>query len=144
MVSEAFIQARQEREKSTCHKAQTGAVIVKDGKIIGRGHNMCSPSGEEYGERVKECKRMNVPTGTGYELCNPVHCEKAAGVDALRRGEDPSGGVMYLSGHYWACFDCSVFLKFLGVVGIEFDPEIAGEMKQKYQDLGLIKEEGKE
>ncbi len=67
---------------SNCLKANIGTAIVKDGKLISVGWNSCSPvyDGEKakYGEKLEKCPRMDVPSGTGYELCSPVHSEVMA------------------------------------------------------------------
>lgn len=90
---------------SGCIKQPTAAVIVKRGKIIGRGVNA--------GEKVEVCPRVirNCPTGTGYEFCKTVckqegHCEVMAIRDTLNKGSDPKGASMYLDGHWWVCEPC--------------------------------------
>lgn len=90
---------------SGCAKQATGAVVVKNRKIVGRGANA--------GKRVDICPRVtaNYPTGTGYELCRSVceqvgHAEVVAIHDALSHGEDLRGASLYLDGHWWACKPC--------------------------------------
>lgn len=90
---------------SGCAKQATGAVVVKNGRIVGRGANA--------GKRVEVCPRVvaNCPTGTGYEFCKSVceqvgHAEVVAIKDALSRGEDLRGASLYLDGHWWACKPC--------------------------------------
>lgn len=90
---------------SGCVKQPTAAIIVKNGRIIGRGVNA--------GKRVKVCPRVikGYPTGQGYELCRTEcqqegHCEVMAIRDALNRGNDPKGASMYLDGHWWICQPC--------------------------------------
>lgn len=53
---------------SGCIKQPTAAIIVKNGKIIGRGVNA--------GKRVDICPLVihYCPTGTGYEWCQKI-CE---------------------------------------------------------------------
>ncbi|OYT42338.1 MAG: hypothetical protein B6U78_01465 [Candidatus Aenigmarchaeota archaeon ex4484_224] len=68
--------------RSNCLKTKTSATIVKNEKILSVGWNSCSPIVNEkkykYDERLEVCPRMNVPSGTGYELCSPVHAEVRA------------------------------------------------------------------
>ncbi len=83
-----------------------GAVIVKNGRIIGRGSN-----GAGY-HKAHGCMRekMNVPTGTRYDLCKgcsyEFHSEASAIRDAKESGEDTRGSDLYLWGHWWACEPC--------------------------------------
>ena len=97
---------------SGCVKQPTAAVIVKKGKIIGRGVNA--------GKRVEVCPRVirGCPTGTGYELCKSVcqqegHAEVMAIRDALKanlkankKNKNLKGASMYLDGHWWVCKPC--------------------------------------
>lgn len=92
-------------KKSGCIKQPTAAVVVKDGKIIGRGTNA--------GKRTKVCPRIvhNCPTGTGYEYCKNIcnqqgHAEVMAIGDALKRTENLRGASLYLDGHWWICKPC--------------------------------------
>ncbi|MBI4215214.1 MAG: hypothetical protein HY602_00625, partial [Parcubacteria group bacterium] len=150
---------------STCLKTQTGAVIVKDGRIISRGWNLCAPEGVCHGEKVCECPRMKVKTGTGYELCRPVHAEvmaclnirpdrkqgelalfashlKPAAEEILSAFTDAektllSGSVLYLAGHYWACEACRRFATLLGVE-ILVDPLSVDKIEDRYRKEGII------
>ena len=90
---------------SGCVKQPTAAVIVKLGKIIGRGVNA--------GKKIDVCPRVinNCPTGTGYEFCKTVceqegHCEVMAIRDVLKNGNNPKDADMYLDGHWWVCKPC--------------------------------------
>ena len=93
-------------EHSLDDAVKTGSVIVKDGKIIGRGAN-----GSDY-HQTHECERVKrkMPTGTGYELCEGCHpknhSEPRAIADAKACGHDPKGADLYLWGHWWACEPC--------------------------------------
>ncbi|MEN9921199.1 MAG: hypothetical protein RLZZ517_177 [Candidatus Parcubacteria bacterium] len=83
-----------------------GAIVVKDGQIIGEDGN-----GSDYHE-THECERVkqNCPSGQGYELCEGCHpknhSERSAITDALERGNNPQGADLYLWGHWWCCEPC--------------------------------------
>ena len=90
---------------SGCIKQPTAAVVVRKGKIIGRGANA--------GQKVEICPRIihNCPTGTGYEYCKTVckqegHAEVMASRDALKNGHNLKGASLYLDGHWWVCEPC--------------------------------------
>lgn len=93
-------------EKSLDKTMPTGTVLVKNGKIIGRGANG-STYHEKYGcERV----RLNIPTGESYELCEGCsphnHSEPKAIESALAQGNTTEDAEAYLWGHWWCCEPC--------------------------------------
>lgn len=167
MAERFFKAARGISKNSTCVKTKTGAVIVRDERIVSFGFNLCAPEGVKYGEAVYECPRMKTKTGAAYELCSPVHAEVMAALN-VRKDRLPeelakfaghlhveqseilaafneselqalSGATLYLAGHYWACDNC---LRFLGIVGIpkedvKFDPITESETKDRYAKGGI-------
>lgn len=94
------------KEHSKDGAMPTGAILVKDGKVIGRGANGSDYHKEHGCERV----RQGIPTGQGYELCEGCHpnnhSERRAIEDAKKSGEDTMGANLYLWGHWWACKPC--------------------------------------
>jgi deoxycytidylate deaminase len=84
----------------------TSSVIVKDGKIIGRGAN-----GSTY-HQTHECERVKqkIPTGQGYELCEGCHPKNHSEPQAIKNardlGNDTKGADLYLWGHWWCCEPC--------------------------------------
>ena len=106
--NDKFIQAAKEQARlhSLDKNMPTGAVIVQDGKIIGRGAN-----GSNYHEKFGcERVRLGVPTGQQYELCEGCspknHSEPKAMADARKKKQKTDGAKMYLWGHWWACEPC--------------------------------------
>lgn len=113
------------QEKSTCLKIKTAVLIVKNGKIIGQGWNMCSPEGFHHGKKVKECPRMKLPSGTGYNLCKSLHAEEMA---ILNTGPKRcKGATMYLSGHFYACWHCESLAHLVGIKKVEVQDDKAAE-----------------
>ena len=82
------------------------SLIVKNNFIIGRGANGSTYHNTNGCERV----RLNIPTGTGYELCEGCHPknhgESKAIKNAKDNGYDVSGGDLYMWGHWWCCRNC--------------------------------------
>jgi dCMP deaminase len=65
--------------RSTCLRAQYGAVLVKDHTLISTGYNGAAAgvrSCLELGECVRD--RLNIPSGKNYEICHSVHAEANA------------------------------------------------------------------
>jgi len=89
--AEKFIRvAAEEAKKSKCKKSQRGVVIVKNGKIIGRGHNKVTI--EMY---CDPCIRENIKDNSRVELCSAIHAEQMAIIDALKQGKNLEGSRMF-------------------------------------------------
>ena len=107
-ASNEFMAAAKEfARKNNTVKHVGAAVVVKSGRIIGRG----SIGGGLHGEQggcIRE--KMNVPTGTRYDLCKGCshenHSEASAIRDAKEHNEDTHGADLSLWGHWGACEPC--------------------------------------
>lgn len=102
-------------ELSTEHYHPTGAVVVKDGTVIGRGGNQSALKHQRLIDFHKNhfCIRrlFKVKTGEKYWLCPgcaslSMHGERQALSDAQKRHIDTKGADVYLWGHWWACETC--------------------------------------
>jgi deoxycytidylate deaminase len=103
------------RELSKDKLQSTGAVIVKDNQIVGRGANQVffkHPKLQEL-HRKNFCLRklLKVKSGTKYWLCpacsnSKTHAEAQAILDARRNRKDTSGADLYIWGHWWCCKPC--------------------------------------
>lgn len=93
----------------------TGTVLVQDGKIITQSAN-----GTDY-HKNNPCVRreLNVPSGTGYELCEGCHsrnhAELRSSIKAKKLENFKPGGEMYLWGHWWACDSCWAGMLDIGI-----------------------------
>jgi deoxycytidylate deaminase len=107
---------RLRNECSTDIHHPTGAVVVKDGKIIGRGANQSSIKSKKLlaFHRDKFCMRrfLKVSSGHKYWLCpgcasSKHHAEARAVRDALKTNKLlVAGADLYLCGHWWCCKPC--------------------------------------
>lgn len=101
--NEFMREAKKITESSGCVKRPTGAVIIRGGKIIGRGANS--------GKKVKECPRHDSPTGENYGPCKKI-CkqERHAKITAIKNAKsneyDTTDADLYLYGHWWCCENC--------------------------------------
>jgi len=108
--------ARVVATRSTCLKVQMGAIIVKEDQIIATGY-VGAPrktrSSLDHGFCLR--KKLNIPSGTQYELCRSVHAEQNAIINAARAGVSLLGGDMFIHGEYredhrvlnaFPCFIC--------------------------------------
>ena len=85
---------------------KTGAVVVRNDEILGRGAN-----GSHF-HTFPGCVRkfLKAKTGTLYWACpgcSPKHhAEPSSLRDALRNGHNLEGADLYLWGHWWCCQGC--------------------------------------
>jgi deoxycytidylate deaminase len=101
-------------EQSTDLAIGTGAVVVKDGLIIGGGANQAGLKSKKLLDLHKKyCVRrlLRVPSGKMYWLCPGCakpkdHAEARAVKDALEKNADIDGADLYLYGHWWCCKPC--------------------------------------
>jgi len=100
-----MIEAKKMSQTTGCSKQPTGAVIVKDGVIIGRGCNA--------GKKIDVCPRVlnGSKTGQDYHYCKEVclqtgHSEVTSTNDAKISGQDAKDADLYLYGHWWCCKNC--------------------------------------
>lgn len=101
--------------ESTDHNHPTGAVVVKDGVIIGKGANQSAIKNNVVLNWHKKflCVRkwLGVKSGTKYWLCPgcasyKMHAEPRAVKDAQNNRGDITGADLYLYGHWWCCKPC--------------------------------------
>ena len=80
-------------KRSTCLKVLIGAIIVKEDQIIATGY-VGAPrhtrSSLEHGFCLRQ--KLQIPSGTQYELCRSVHAEQNAIINAARAGVSLLGG----------------------------------------------------
>ncbi len=107
---------------SLCRMGSHGAVLVRDGKIIGEGWNTPVPDAP-----CEPCTRKDVGGVSLEEMCHSVHAEENAWLDALGKGNEVAGSVLYHARlKDWGvsddntpeCTRCSRMLRRLGVAGV--------------------------
>lgn len=89
--------AREVARRSTCFRAQHGAIIVRDDQIISAGY-IGAPRGTKDCFERGNCLRdeLEVPAGQRYEMCRSVHAEQNAIINAARAGVSLLGGTIYV------------------------------------------------
>lgn len=129
--------AEQVSGRSTCLRRHTGAVLVKDKRILSTGYNGV-PSGLAHCE-VVGCIReqMGIPSGTRHELCRGIHAEQNAVVQAARYGIQIDGATAYCT--HQPCILCAKILINAGVVDIVFRDPYPDELSEKLlAEAGII------
>ena len=111
--------------RSTCIRARSGAVIIKNDVIVSTGY-----SGASRGEvnccdiGICERDRLGIKPGERYEICRSVHSEANAIINAARSGTSVIDGDMYLyferldgqkTKHGGPCLMCSRIIRNAGI-----------------------------
>lgn len=93
----------------------TGAVVVKEGKMIGAAPNRGGIQNYKLAliHKTRFCIRriFKIRSGTKYWMCpgcakHKHHAEASSVRNAQRRVGDITGSDLYLYGHYWCCKPC--------------------------------------
>ena len=105
--------AEQVSGRSTCLRRATGAVLVKDKRILATGYNGV-PKGLAHCEAVG-CLReqRNIPSGSHHELCRGIHAEQNAVIQAAKYGIPIDGSTLYTS--HQPCVLCAKILINAGI-----------------------------
>ena len=113
-MNEYMKEAIKQSEMSTCLRRRVGAVVVKDGRIIGKGYN------NQVGG-IKPCTEIgcirdnyDLRHGERRELCRYICAEQVIISEAARRGESLDGGIIYITS-----YPCSICAKMLVSAGIK-------------------------
>ena len=103
--------------RSTCIKAQHGAVLVKGKHIIATGYNGAPKDIPHCTEET--CQRLNVGHGINTHLCRGVHAEANCIVQAAKLGgTSVEGATLYCTS--FPCIDCLKLLINAGVIRIVY------------------------
>lgn len=83
--------------RSTCLRAKTGAVIVKNDSIISTGYSG-APRGDDNCCDLGTCERdiLGIKPGMNYEICRSVHAEMNAIINASRSNGNIFGSKIYI------------------------------------------------
>ncbi|MFH1012358.1 MAG: cytidine/deoxycytidylate deaminase family protein [Candidatus Peregrinibacteria bacterium] len=97
--------------RSTCPKAQVGAVLVKDGSIISTGYNG-APLGEPH---CDEAGHNESPDG---HCQRAVHAELNAVLQAAKHGNATNGSTLYMT--HFPCNHCLKAIRNAGIKEIVY------------------------
>ncbi len=105
-------------ERSTCLRRKTGALLVKDKRILATGYNG-APSGLKHCFEVG-CLREDreIASGEHHELCRGLHAEQNAIIQAALHGIKINGATLYST--HQPCVLCAKMLINAGVKEIFF------------------------
>jgi len=115
--------------RSTCLRRQTGAVLVKDKRILATGYNGV-PSGLAHCEQVG-CLReqRQIASGSHHELCRGIHAEQNAVIQAAKHGIAIDGSSVYST--HQPCVLCAKILLNAGVRDIVYRDPYPDELSEE-------------
>jgi dCMP deaminase len=126
------------KSRSTCARRKTGAILVRDKRIIATGYNG-SPTGFDNCLTLDKCIRhkMNIKSATNVDLTRAVHAEANCIYSCAYAGVSAKGSLMYCTN-----FPCSGCLKALiqsGVVEVIYSQDYDdGFSKELIKESNLI------
>jgi dCMP deaminase len=98
--------------RATCLRRQIGAIIVKNKRILTTGYNGAIHRYTHCID-VGKCLKGDAPSGTGHEICNAVHAEMNAIIQAARFGIPVENSEIYITTP-----PCSLCAKMIAQAGI--------------------------
>ncbi len=127
---------KQEEKASLCLRKKIGAVIVKNGLIIGRGHNGNSKDIPPCS--VIGCAKnyFKFRSGLRNELCTGICAEQRAMIDAIKKGHSLKGAELYTT--YSPCVFCSRYMIEFGIKKVNYKEEYNDAFAKQIQKLGKI------
>lgn len=88
-----FVMAAEQAQQATCMNAKCGAVIIKDGHVIGKGANS-PPKGDETNRMCQQT--FNISNKSNYDVTCCVHAEWQAILETCkRRPKEIDGSTLY-------------------------------------------------
>jgi len=106
-------------KRSTCLRRSTGAIIIKEKRILATGYNG-PPQGLLHCDELGGClrERLNIPSGERHELCRAIHAEQNAVIQAAKLGINIDGATLYVTNY--PCFICAKMLINAGIKKIVY------------------------
>lgn len=121
------------KRRSTCLSRQTGAVLVKDNRVVATGYNG-TPSKTKHcidGGCARCASRVNnvVVAGQALDQCACCHAEENAVVQAALHGISTKGTVMYTT--YVPCTLCAKIIINAGIKKVITNEEYPDDLGKK-------------
>ena len=131
-MKEAHIQ----KDNSMCIRTKVGAVLVKDGAIIGQGYNNVTGGVEDCVKMGCIREKMHIPHGERREVCRAICAEQVALTEAARNGISTDGATIYVT--TYPCYICAKMLVSAGINEIIYDNDYPDELsKQFLKEAGI-------
>jgi dCMP deaminase len=121
--------AREVAQRSTCERAQVGAVIVRDKRILTTGYNG-SPRG------LPHCTEVGCLMDNGH-CVRTLHAEQNAIIQAALHGVITEGATIYVT--HQPCFNCAKTIINAGISEIVYDREYQDDRSLEFLTQAGVK-----
>lgn len=126
----------------SCDRGRSGAIIVKQGRIIATGY-VGSPAGalhcDEAGHEIEQRKIGSELMGwVETQHCSrTLHAELNAILQAARHGPSVEGATLYCT--MFPCYDCAKAIVNVGIIEVKatYDYQCSERSKQLFSELGI-------
>ena len=108
--------------RSTCNRAQVGAIIVRDRRILTTGYNG-SPRG------LPHCTEEECLVGGGH-CVRTLHAEQNAIIQAALHGVSTSGGTIYVT--HQPCLICAKMIINAGIVCVVYSGDYPDSLAREF------------
>jgi dCMP deaminase len=135
---ELMVQADEAGRSSSNIWRRVGAVLLKDGQVLGRASNRHQPT--DFTPWIDGDVRMNYGRGVGIEMSTDMHAEPILIGDAAKRGESLNGADLYVT--TFPCPPCAMLVAHSGIKRLFYAGGYAvldGERVMKANGVELIK-----
>lgn len=123
--------------RSTCLRRQTGAVLVRENRVVATGYNG-APKGLPHCAEVG-CVReaLKVPSGQRHELCRGLHAEQNAIIQAAVFGVSTKGATLYTT--TYPCSICAKMIINAEVAEVVYDDEYEDDLAKELLSRAGVK-----
>jgi dCMP deaminase len=121
--------AHEVAKRSTCDRAQVGAVVVKDKRILTTGYNG-SPRG------LPHCSEVGCLMDNGH-CVRTLHAEQNAIIQAALHGVSTEGATIYVT--HQPCFICAKTIINAGISEIVYDREYKDDRSLDFLEQAGVK-----
>lgn len=114
-------------EMSTCLTRHTGAVVIRDRRMIASGFNGNVPGAVHCvdGGCVRCAARTDDTAGAALDVCTCVHAEANAIAQCARYGSSTTGAVVVCT--HRPCLDCMKLIAVAGIVEVVYQQHYPAE-----------------
>jgi len=132
-----MVMAKAASTRSTCNSRPTGAVLVRDKRILVTGYNGAVPGAPHCTDQISPdgapfCFRRScgAPEKDKYNYCRSAHAEANAIAQAARTGVSVLGATAYVT--LAPCYVCFKLLAVAGIKGIFY--ELGYKSEDEFRD----------
>jgi len=118
--------------RSGCNSRPTGAVIVKDKRVISTGYNGSIPGVDQcvdHGETYCHRRESGAPDIDKYNTCPSIHAEANAINQAAKFGVSVDEAVMYCT--LAPCYICLKNIKSVGIWKVYYELKYESDDKER-------------